>query len=103
MGRASQPARTRVWEAETESTPSNLFSEKKDEHVVRAGKLSKTECVHIQTVCKLLYFFFYLHTSSQHCMKHVRSLLHDADVSCGGVRTLAVLYGVDEAVSEFAQ
>ena len=33
----------------------------------------------------------------------MRPLLHDPDVFRGGVGTLTVLYGVDEAVSEFAQ
>lgn len=36
-------------------------------------------------------------------MKDVRSLLHDSDVFGSGVSALAVLDGVDEAVSEFAQ
>lgn len=36
-------------------------------------------------------------------MKDMRSLFHDSDISRRGVGTLAVLYGVDEAVSEFAE
>jgi len=48
-------------------------------------------------------FCVYLHTSNQNCMKHMCSLLHDPDVCRRGVGTLAVLYGVDEAVPELAQ
>lgn len=51
----------------------------------------------------LLLFLSYLHTSGQHRMEHVRSLLHDPDVSGRGVGALAVLNGVDETVSEFTQ
>lgn len=36
-------------------------------------------------------------------MQYMCSLLHDSDIFRGGVGALAVLYGVDEAVSEFAQ
>lgn len=36
-------------------------------------------------------------------MKYMRSLFHHSDVFQRGVGTLAVLYGVDKAVSEFAQ
>lgn len=36
-------------------------------------------------------------------MKDMRSFFHDSDISRRGVSALAVLYGVDEAVSEFAQ
>lgn len=49
------------------------------------------------------FFIIYLHASSQYFMKHVSSILHDPDVFRGGVGTLAVLYGVDEAVSKFVQ
>lgn len=45
----------------------------------------------------------YLHTTGQHGMKDMRSLLHDSDIFGSGVSALAVLDGVDEAVSEFAQ
>lgn len=45
----------------------------------------------------------YLHTPGQHGMKDVRSLFHDSDIFGSGVSALAVLDGVDEAVSEFAQ
>lgn len=64
----------------------------------------------IKTICNYQYLFssysaflFYLHTSSQHRVKYMCSLLHDSDVFWRGVSTLTVLYGVDEAVSEFAQ
>lgn len=55
------------------------------------------------SVCVRLQCHFYLHTPNQHCMKYMRSLLHDSHVFGGGVSTLAVLDGVDEAVAEFAQ
>lgn len=50
-----------------------------------------------------LFFIIYLHASSQYFMKHMCSIFHDPDVFRGGVGTLAVLYGVDEAVSKFVQ
>lgn len=36
-------------------------------------------------------------------MKYMCSLLHDPDVFWCGVSTLAVLYGINKAVSEFTQ
>lgn len=36
-------------------------------------------------------------------MQYMCSLLHDSDIFGGGVSALAVLYGVNEAVSEFTQ
>lgn len=41
-----------------------------------------------------------LYTSSQHFMQHVCPGLHDLDVSGSAVRALAIIYGVNEAVSE---
>lgn len=49
------------------------------------------------------WILFYLHTSGQHSVKYMRSLLHDSDVFWRGVGTLAVLDRVDEAVSEFTE
>lgn len=52
---------------------------------------------------RTLSLFSYLHTSSQHGMKHVSSFLHESDVLRCGICTLAVLDGVDEAVPELAK
>lgn len=94
-GWSSRPAHTHVWEAETESAQNNLFSRKKINPVSSNW-----------IWCKFFFFFcyfIYLHTSSQHFMKHVCSLLHDPHVFRSGVGTPAVLYGVNEAVSKFVQ
>ena len=45
----------------------------------------------------------YLYAAGQHGVQDVRAVLHDADVAGGGVGTLAVLDGVDEAVPELLQ
>ena len=42
----------------------------------------------------------YLNTSCQHLIEDVRPLLHESHVHGGGVRTLAILHGVDETVPE---
>lgn len=44
-----------------------------------------------------------LHASSQHSVKHMGSFFHESDVLRRGIGTLAVLNGVDEAVSELAE
>lgn len=45
----------------------------------------------------------HLNASGQNGVENMCTLLHDADVSGGGVSTLAVLDGVDEAVSKLVQ
>ena len=45
----------------------------------------------------------YLYAAGQHGVQDMRSVLHDAYVPGGGVSTLAVLDGVDEAVPELLQ
>lgn len=47
--------------------------------------------------------FSYLHTARQHGVKDVSSLFHDSHIPGGGVGALAVLDGVDKAVSELVQ
>ena len=44
--------------------------------------------------------FSYLHTAAQQVMQDVGPSLHDTHISGGGVRTLAIGDGVDEAIAE---
>lgn len=46
---------------------------------------------------------FHLHASSQHGVKYMGSFFHDSHVLRRGIGALAVLNGVDEAVSELAK
>lgn len=47
-----------------------------------------------------VFFLIYLNTASQHLIEDVSSFLHDADVVQRGVSALAILDGINEAVSE---
>lgn len=55
------------------------------------------------TTMKLKHLFYYLHKAGKHGVKDVSSLFHDSHIPGGGVSALAILDGVDEAVSELAQ
>lgn len=70
--------------------------------VISSLRMQQKSCV--TTILKLCtdrtQLASYLHTPSQHSMKHMSSLFHEADVLRRGVGTLSVLYGVNKAVSE---
>lgn len=102
MGKSSLPARTRVLEADTWRARSNLSSA----NTVSSTGLREIQCANYSNEInerKKKHLFSYLHKAGQHGVKDVSSLFHDSHILGGGVSALAVLDGVDEAVSELAQ
>ena len=61
-------------------------------------------CVSALTLSLALYLFLSdLNTSTEELMEDVDSFLHQSDIRRGGISTLAVLDGVNEAVPKLTQ